>query len=302
MSNAERAIPFKITKADNTALLVQHDDGPNFYSHLHYHPEIQVTAIVQGEGVLYAGNAIVAFGVGDVLLIGPNVPHLMKNSPVYFTEESPGVLGFSLFFDPKSFGERFFALQEMAGLAGLLRDASRVVRIPQSDAGEAFEKIVEAGQYTGALAVINLLSVLASLLHAPKEYLNPVSQGLLLTEEDGHRLRDVLDHTFRAYQQPITIADIAQIACMSRSQFSYFFKLHTGKSYIEFLNDLRIEYACDGLKNTDRPVEQICYEVGFQNVSHFIRLFKKAKMATPAAFRRTWQRVGASISPPISPQ
>jgi AraC-like DNA-binding protein len=79
---------------------------------------------------------------------------------------------------------------------------------------------------------------------------------------------------FNNYHQDITLDTIAGIACLSRSQFSSFFKLHTGKTYIQFLNDLRIENACSCLKNAGVTVEQVCYEVGFKNVSNFTRQLK----------------------------
>lgn len=101
-------------------------------------------------------------------------------------------------------------------------------------------------------------------------------------------MNEVLDYTFQHFKQEITIEQIAKIAFLSRSQFSSFFKLHTGKTYIKFVNELRIENACILLKNNTYTIEQICYEVGFKNVSNFTRHFKKNKGVTPSQYRKSW--------------
>ena len=123
---------------------------------------------------------------------------------------------------------------------------------------------------------------------AEKTYLNSEQYNLILNNNEGGRLNNVLDYTFQHFEQEIKIEHIAKIAFLSRSQFSYFFKLHTGKTYIQFVNELRIESACILLKNEQYTIEQFCYEVGFQNVSNFARQFKKTKNTTPSKYRKSW--------------
>ena len=74
---AKQPIPFKIQKSDRHAILVQVDEAAYFYNHLHYHPEIQITAIVKGEGIFYAGNAITTFAKGDVFSGAPKLHALV---------------------------------------------------------------------------------------------------------------------------------------------------------------------------------------------------------------------------------
>ena len=114
--NKDKAVSFKIPKAGNCALRVQVDEAAYFYSQLHYHPEFQITAIIKGEGVLYAGNNMSVFSKEEVFVIGANVPHLLKNSSNYYERDSPGVTSVSLFFDDHSFGPKFFELEELNGI------------------------------------------------------------------------------------------------------------------------------------------------------------------------------------------
>ena len=286
---SHQPIPFKISKSANHALLVQIDEWPYFYNQLHYHPELQLTAIVKGEGILYAGNSMSAFVENDVFIIGSNVPHLLKCSSVYYTEDTPGVKGISLFFDEFSFGKHFFEIKEMQHLQSLLYDSNRVIKVEGGLKDEIFNKIISTTGLQDEQLVITFLEILSLLRQSEKSYINSQQYNLILNNNEGGRLNEVLDYTFQNFKREITIEQITKVAFLSRSQFSYFFKLHTGKTYIQFLNELRIENACILMKNSAHTIEQICYEVGFKNVSNFVRHFKKVKGVTPSRYRKLWE-------------
>ncbi len=279
-----KAIPFKIQKSKNHALLVQVDEGPYFYDQLHYHPEFQITAIIKGEGLFYAGNNMSDFTDTEVLMIGANVPHLLKNS-IGVNQE---VKGISLFFDDFSFGRHFFDINELSNIKSLLLDSNRVIKITGDLKAVINNKILSTVSLEKEQLIITFLEILSLIYQADKTYINEQQYQLLLNENEGGRLNEVLAYTFKHVKQEITIEQVAKIAYLSRSQFSSFFKLHTGKTYIQFLNELRIENACILLRNGNFTIEQICYEVGFQNVSNFVRQFKKVKNVTPSNYRKAW--------------
>ena len=283
-----RPIPFKIPKSENQALLVQVDEAPYFYNQLHYHPEVQLIAIVKGEGIFYGGNTMSAFSQKDVFIVGANVPHLLKCSNIYYTDSSLGVKGVSLFFDELAFGRSFFELKEMQFAKALIQASRQVIKVTGTAGEEIFNKITSTTSVQNEKLIITFLEILLLLHQSKKEYLNSEQYNPILDKQEGGRLNDVLDFTFQNFYKEITIEQIAKIAFLSRSQFSYFFKLHTGKTYIQFLNALRIENACNLLKNEQLTIEHICFEVGFQNVSNFIRHFKKIKGVTPSQYRKSW--------------
>jgi AraC-like DNA-binding protein len=268
-------------------LRVQVDDAPVFYTKLHCHSEYQITAIVSGEGVFYAGNGITSFSENDVLLIGSNVPHVLKSS-ISETKNQPLAKGVSLFFDDLSFGPQFFELKEMSNIKSLLHDSNRVIQITGSAKAEIYELIISTTSSNDEQLIITFLKILSHISKAPKKYLNNVHHNIDLNESENSRLNTVLAYTFQNMYQEMSIEQIAKIAFLSRSQFSHFFKLHTGKTYIQFLNELRIENACVLLRKSNETIEQICYGVGFQNVSNFVRHFKKVKTVTPSKYRKSW--------------
>ncbi|MEM8847245.1 MAG: AraC family transcriptional regulator [Bacteroidota bacterium] len=286
----QNAIPFKISKSANHALLVQEDIGPHFYNRLHYHEDYQLIAIIRGKGILYVGNDTSPFKEGDVFMMGSNLPHLLKSDEAYFTKDSPGVHGVSLFFNNASFGDGFFNIEEMNGFKELLKASLKGIQVLGTSQKHIFNCIISVNNQQNEKRIIAFLEILSLINSCKKKYLNHTPLNETLNVQYNKRLKRVLDYTFENYKDEITIEKIANLAHLSRAQFSHFFKVHTGKTYIQFLNELRIENACVLLKNDQHSVEHICYAVGFQNMSNFLRHFKKQKDVTPIQFRKLWNK------------
>lgn len=211
----------------------------------------------------------------------------MKNSGIYFKEESPKVCAYSLFFDDNSFGKTFFEVEELSNLKKLLQESMRVIKIENTPS--LFQKIKDSNSQKKEQLILNFLEILSHFTKVEKVFLNTESYQMRMDDKAGGRLNEVMDFTFSHFKRAISIDEVAKIACLSRSQFSYFFKRHTGKTYIEFLNDWRLENACFDLRQTNKTIDQICYDVGFQNRSNFQRQFKRNKGLTPSAFRKQWR-------------
>ena len=223
-------------------------------------------------------------------MMGSNLPHLLKSDEVYFTEDSPGIHGISLFFNNTSFGDGFFNIEEMNGFQELLKASLKGIQVLGTSQKHIFNRIISVISQQNEKRIIAFLEILSLLKSCKKEYLNHTSLNQTSEKEYDKRLKKVLDYTFENYKDEITIEKIANRAHLSRAQFSHFFKVHTGKTYIQFLNELRIENACVLLKNNQHSVEHICYAVGFQNMSNFLRHFRKQKDVTPIQFRKLWNQ------------
>ncbi len=278
-----KAIPFKIAKEDHNSIKVQIDEGAYFYDKLHYHPEVQVTAIFKGTGIVYGGNNMCKFGPGDIIVFGAQIPHLLKNGSSYYSDDSPGVLSYSLFFDKDKFGGGLFKIREMANISNLLDNATRGIVLNDPNLNK---KIASAVNLKNEDLVILLLDVLRSIEQSRLDYINNEIYNLSLDENVGSRLNKILEYTFSHIDQKIHIESVAQKANLSKSQFSRYFKTHTGKSYVQFLNELRVENACTLLLEEKENIETICYRVGFNNVSNFNRIFKKVKNITPKGYKK----------------
>jgi AraC-like DNA-binding protein len=103
-------------------------------------------------------------------------------------------------------------------------------------------------------------------------------------ETDTRRLNNIYTYTLNHFTQKIKLEDVAAIANMSTSAFCRYFKSHTHKTYIKFLQEVRISHACKLLLEDKYSINQICLESGFQDWSNFNRYFKEIKKQTPTQY------------------
>ena len=108
-----------------------------------------------------------------------------------------------------------------------------------------------------------------------------------MKEAEGRRLDDIFRFTLENFGRRITLEEVAEVANMNKASFCRYFKQHTRKTYIDFLNDYRIGQACKLLRKKDNTVSQVCYESGFSNLSNFNRKFKEVTGKTPREYKRS---------------
>jgi len=279
-------ISFRIVKSPDRALLVQIDAGERFYGRLHYHPEYQITAIEKGTGLLYAGTSVNSFEPGDVFVLGAEMPHLFKETK----DQNPdGVRAVSLFFDEVSLGKQFFETKELQVLIHALQSSSRGLKAGPTDTGNLCNFILETTSLKEEQLYIRFLEILSRIARSNPSYLNETIAIEHAVDRNPDRLNEVVDYALKNFERDIRIEEVAQMSFLSRSHFSAAFKLKTGKTFIDFLNTIRIENACLHLKNQETSIEQVCYCSGFRNVSNFTRQFKRIKQMTPSQYRKAWQ-------------
>ncbi|GFD75659.1 AraC family transcriptional regulator [Tenacibaculum sp. KUL113] len=276
-----KVLPFKIPKTHNIGLIYQEDKEQFFYDKFHQHEEIQLCVIVKGEGTLIVGDTVNKYSSGDVLVIGGNLPHVFKSDASVIKES----FMISLFFTKESFGKSFFQLDDFKELIPffeksisgfkLSNNKKKVIRILLS-----LQKSSNLNRFIGLLRVLKILVdsdtiELASFIY-PKRY----------TDNEGKRMRDVMDFTINNFEKNIDLYEIAEKANMTPNAFCRYFKQRTNKTYFTFLNELRVENACKLLvSDKSLPISSIAYKSGFNNLSNFNRKFKEVKGISPSIFR-----------------
>ena len=285
-TNAQTPISFRIVKAPDHALLVQIDEGKGFYEHLHYHPEYQITTIEKGTGLLYAGTSICSFEPGDVFVLGSEMPHLFKETR---NHNPDGVRAISLFFDEASLGKQFFETKELQVLIHLLRLSGRGVKVDRSATTILHDYILGTPRLKEERLYIRFLEILSHIARSELSFLNEILITESSSDQYPDRLNEVVDYALKNFDREIKIDKVAKMSFLSRSHFSASFKLKTGKTFINFLNTIRVENACLQLKKRQMSIEQVCYASGFRNVSNFSRQFKRIKRMTPSQYQKAWQ-------------
>jgi len=278
-----RAILEKISHDRNRSFAFLEYQSRRFDCPFHYHPEIELTLIVGSSGHRYVGDHIGRFDPGDLVLMGPNLPHSYIND----TKSAGRAHSIVLQFLPTCLGANFFQLGEMkrvhhllmrsqAGLSfyGRTRDkiAPMLARFPGL---EDFERLV---------ALLNILEVLARSKESRVLASPTYSPSLSLYQ--GERINRVCELVSKKFREGVTQSEAARIARMSPPSFSRFFRRATNRTFRAFLNEVRVGHASHLLLESDQTVAEICYDSGFGNLSNFNRQFLKLRKDSPRAFRQ----------------
>lgn len=280
-----KVIPFQIPRSGNSSINIQVETVPHLYNHLHQHPEIQVTLISQSSGTLIAGDYVGRFEAGDVFVIGSNQPHVFRNDAVFFRKKRIAV-SITLFFDENTLGKEFWLQAELASLQPFFSNSQFGYRVQGSKQLEMQSLLISLKDATG-LKKLSLFIQLLHLLNSERELvsLSKTHPQRTIKSFDGSRLNRIIAYTFKESHRSLMLDEIAGIANMTVEAFCKYFKTRTGKTYISFLNEIRISNACKFLLLEDKTITEICYESGFSNLSNFNRVFKKITGKTPKEYR-----------------
>jgi AraC-like DNA-binding protein len=279
-----KVIPFSIPKDTREAFRVQVDELPRLYDHLHQHPEIQLTCIRESEGTLLAGDYIGRFAPGDVFVLGSNQPHVFRNDPVY-GRKGKIARAISVFFDESTLGEAFWNLPEISSLKYFIRNSAAGFRLAGKQKQEVASLLDQMINEKGIQRLIIFLRILSCF--EKKKALQVLSGSTVnknLKSYDGKRLNLVLEFTFREFHRPIELSEIASLANLTPQAFCKYFKTRTRKTYVQFLNEIRIQHALRLLHNDEESIAAIAFKSGFSNLSHFNRTFKSNTGTTPMEY------------------
>lgn len=277
-----KVLPFKIPKPDYDALVYQEDYDLMFYDKLHQHEEIQLSYILEGEGTLIVGDTINDYKSGDLLIIGSNLPHVFKSD----TNASSSSHMLSLFFSRTSFGEFFFELEELAELRLFFKRATHGFKITTSKKAisKLFLDLKSASKFELFLQLLNIMKIASTSIY---KSLSSFIYEKKYNDNEGKRMRGVFEYTMSNFEKDISLEIIAEVANMTKNAFCKYFKKRTNKTYVQFLNELRIENACKLiLTKDDLSISEIAYISGFKNISNFNRQFKSLKLVSPSAYRK----------------
>jgi len=279
-----KVVPFQIPKNVEEAFRVQVDDSTHLYNNLHQHPEIQLMLIRESHGTVIAGDYIGRFRPGDLYIIGSNQPHVFRNDEVFFKEKLRAVC-ISVYFDETTLGTAFWLLPEMKLLRQFIKDSAWGFQVKGEKKKILEELLIQLTSVDGINKLILFLEILRQL--QTKKEMTPLSNTATprsIKVYDGVRLSKIIEFTFKEYHRHISLTEVAALANLTPEAFCNYFKTRTRKTYINFLNEIRINHACRLLAE-DKIIADVCYECGFTNLSNFNRVFKKFKKTSPAQFR-----------------
>ena len=266
-------------------------DYPYFGAKWHYHPEYELHLTRSTRGVMMVGDYVGEFEPGCLVLAGPNVPHnwISDIEPGRVVRDRDMLIQFSPEWAEKVTG----FCPELAMLRPLFEDAAHGVEFTGKTAAEGQRLLARIGSAHGAERILLFLRLMTRLARDPEERgtlsrLAPSCGRMPLPPELDVALRYVLEN----FSEDVDLGLVAGRCGMEPQAFSRFFKRHTGHTFARYVILARIYAACSLLTRTYRPITDICFEVGFNNIANFNRQFLKICGRTPSEYRRSAHRIG----------
>ena len=259
---------------------------------LHYHPEFEIIYVQKSFGLRLMGNHIGNFNDGDLVFISPNLPHVWKNDLAFYSgDEKLKVDVFVIHFLESDFGENFFNLPEFFHIKKLFALGQRGLMIKGQEKkliSELIKNVYFSSGFTRFLFFLKTLDAIACAFHF-KLLASPGYTNLTKTS-DAEKIDKIIDFCLKNYPNEVKLDDVASIASLSKSSFCRYFKSKTKKTFSHFLNEIRISKACKLLVTQKMNISEVCYEVGFNNMSHFTRQFKLITGLTATEYLKKYIR------------
>ncbi|EDY18610.1 transcriptional regulator, AraC family [Chthoniobacter flavus Ellin428] len=279
----------QVTQTTQESFRVMELRGPDYKCTWHFHPEYQLGMVVKGSGHRIVGDNIGPLEAGEISLLGPNLPHAwqFEDAPRGQRKELHGII---IYFREDFLGADFFQRPEAERIHRLLKRAAVGLQVRGKTRRTAAALMQALPRRQGFARVLDLLQLL-DLLAGSEELVPICSAGFLpqLPDQHGERLRRVCELIQQRIAEPLNRDEIARLAHFSPGAFSRFFKARTGKTFHEFVNELRIGRACRLLAEQELNITEIALGCGFANVASFSRSFRRAKRCNPTQFRRKLQ-------------
>ncbi|MFD2936248.1 AraC family transcriptional regulator [Spirosoma flavum] len=282
---------FRVPTVDDRSFRIEQDNAPHFYGQLHFHPEIQLTLIKQGEGTLIVGDKIDRFGRYDILLLGANLPHVLRSDPGYYQPDSTQrATSVSVLFRPEHLETTLLNLPETKHLNFLLQEAQHGVRLRCERGNSLTEQLENLPQQRPFEQLLILLRLLDNLATNPdREVLSATAYVRPQRPDDQRRLEQVFSYILHHYTLPISLEDVANVANLTPGAFCRFFRQHTRKTFSQLLNEVRIENACRHLRESQENISQIAFSCGYTNLSNFNRQFKEIVGLPPSEYIQSYR-------------
>jgi len=252
---------------------------PNPLVRWHCHEECELHLIVATTGRLFVGDYIGEFLPGHLVLTGPRLPHNWISSGV--PEQGVALRDMVVQFAHQPLEQAAHSIPELRSILQLLERSTYGIEF--FDMGEEAEQFfLKIRETTGIQRFSEFLQFIGLLANATNYRL----LSSIKMQSFNEKINTVLNEITENYCQPLSAEQMAEKVGMSFSKFSRFFGQSTGHSFTNFVNRIRINKACELLKNTDHYVTNICYDVGFNNVANFNRRFVQFTGVTPRKFRQ----------------
>jgi AraC-like DNA-binding protein len=258
---------------------------------LHYHEEFELNFIQNGKGAKRViGDHMEEIDDLELALVGPNLQH------GWFTHKLKGqeLYEITIQFHRDLFDEKFLQRNQMSFIRKMFEKSLRGILFSKETTEAITPRIHALTEKHGFDSVLDLLSILhdLSISRNIRTLSNTSFNNTETISYNSRRVNLVMEYLNKNFDKEISLGEVAKLTAMTDVAFSRFFKLRTGKTFVETLNEVRLGNASRLLIETTQSINEIAYRCGFNNISNFNRIFKKKKNCTPKEFRTEYNSSG----------
>ena len=258
----------------------------NIWPVWHFHPEIDILLVLKNSGNLIMGDYMGSFEPGTLVMIGPDLPH----SFMPFEEDENDVnkpAMICLQFSEESIGNDFLDKPELNAVKTLFSNCKHGLEFTGKTSKDAAKILHRMADENELLRLASMLQ-LFDLLSQSQEYRSLASPSYApsLNNKSAEKIDQIIQYIRENLDQVISLDDAASVVHMGAKSFSRFFKKNTGKTFVQYINEMRIGEACKLLLNTDLSITEVAFEVGYNTLSNFNRRFMENKGLTPRDYRK----------------
>ena len=274
----------KISPSFGSSLLVRQDSKNRVRSNAfwHFHPEIELVYVNKGRGKRHIGNHLSYFNNSQLILIGSNLPH--NGFTDRLTARGTETI---VQFKEDFLGKEFFLTPESSNIALMLERAKNGILFKPEIKSIVGPKIEKLNKTEGLKRILKFLDILNDLA-TTEEYtlLNVDGFAFETKPQDSSKIDIIFRHINNNFKNHITLDEIADKVSMTVPSFCRYFKKATGKTFTKLVNEYRVVHATKLLSENQSSITDICYECGFNNFSHFNKLFKEITGKSASQYRK----------------
>jgi AraC-like DNA-binding protein len=276
--------------ANSQSFLVRKFDKLAFDAPYHFHEEYELTCVIRGSGKRYVGSHMEDFVSGDLVLLGPNLPHCWKLEP---GEVMPAdATAIVIQFNDAFLGDEFFNKFELQHIKQLFQRSASGILFHSETQVEVNKLLLALAEEKSNFRILICLLEVLQLMASSDEYIlldqhRVIAQRTLAERE---RINPVLAYLVENFRNQVSLDAAASLANMTTNAFCKYFKKVTRKTFMETIIEYRLNYAIQQLVQTDKPISEISFESGFGDVSHFYKMFKTKMQLSPLNYRKKFMR------------
>ncbi|QAB00937.1 MULTISPECIES: AraC family transcriptional regulator [Agrobacterium tumefaciens complex] len=274
----------RIAPTDGESFVWRIDDYPWRKSVWNCHPEVEIHLIRHGTGTALIGDYVGEFASGELMIVGSWLPH----DWISHCKHGELIKGRDLVvqFDAKAIESAASVFPEFSSITELLGRALNGVRFGPVAARVLGDEMERVGGLSGAMRLTAFLSLLADMAACTDYTVLSSTRTPMMKKKDLETMQAIISFIQGNLSRDVSLSEIAEVADMTQTSSSRFFKKHAGLNYVEFMTRLRIGKACALLRTSNDTVSTISFECGYTNISNFNRRFLLLQGCTPSEYRK----------------